>query len=73
LYDEMSARAAPAYTGGTDDQRFRRELLRSSMEGEGFSVNPNEWWHFDYKDWKRYRIGNEPFEKLARARRLSRR
>ena len=34
------------------------------MEDEGFAVNEVEWWHFDYKDWKAYRIGNEPFEKL---------
>ncbi len=26
------------------------------MEAEGFMVNPNEWWHFDYKSWKRYAI-----------------
>lgn len=22
------------------------------MEAEGFTVNPQEWWHFDYKDWQ---------------------
>jgi len=35
------------------------------MEAEGFTVYEAEWWHFDYKDWQRYRIGNETFEKLA--------
>ena len=34
------------------------------MEAEGFTVNPDEWWHFDYGDWKRYRIGNVPFEAI---------
>jgi D-alanyl-D-alanine dipeptidase len=29
------------------------------MEHEGFSVYDAEWWHFDYKDWPRYPIGNE--------------
>lgn len=70
LYDEMSERSAPNYPGGTAEQRARRAALRTAMESEGFTVNPDEWWHFDYKDWKRYRIGNEPFEKLARAKRL---
>jgi len=23
-----------------------------------------EWWHFDYKDWKQYGIGNIPFERV---------
>jgi zinc D-Ala-D-Ala dipeptidase len=70
LYDEMSERSAPTYTGGTAEQRARREQLRAAMESEGFTVNPDEWWHFDYKDWKKYRIGNLPFENLARAKRL---
>ena len=70
LYDEMSERAYPTYTGGTDEERKNREILKAAMEKQGFTVYEYEWWHFDYKDWKRYRIGNEPFEKLARARRL---
>ncbi|HYA61983.1 MAG TPA: hypothetical protein VED66_02200 [Candidatus Sulfotelmatobacter sp.] len=32
------------------------------MESEGFSVNEDEWWHFDYKDWREYPILNVPFE-----------
>ena len=34
------------------------------MESEGFTVNVDEWWHFDYKDWKLYPILNVPFEAL---------
>ena len=34
------------------------------MEHEGFTVNPNEWWHFDYKDWKSYPIMNLPFDRI---------
>ena len=26
------------------------------MEAEGFTVNPNEWWHFDHRDWEQYAI-----------------
>ena len=43
-----------------------RDLLRSAMEAEGFTVFKVEWWHFDYKDWQRYRIENVSFEELAR-------
>ncbi len=63
-YDEFSHRSYPTYEGGTSRQRWHRELLRSAMEAEGFSVFTSEWWHFDYKDWKRYRIGNVTFEKI---------
>jgi len=63
-YDEMSERAYPNYAGGTKEERERRDLLRRVMEGEGFTVYESEWWHFDYKDWKKYPIMNMPFEKL---------
>ncbi len=61
-YDETTDRAYPNYPGGTSLQRWHRDLLRSAMEAEGFTVYEAEWWHFDYKDWQRYRIGNERFE-----------
>ena len=66
VYDEMSHRSYPSYPGGTSRQRWYREVLRQAMEAEGFTVYEAEWWHFDYKDWKFYRIGNTPFEKLGR-------
>jgi len=64
LYDEMSPRSFPTFPGGTSLQRWHRDLLRHTMESEGFTVDPHEWWHFDYKDWKQYPILNVPFEKL---------
>lgn len=63
-YDEMSERAFPHYTGGTDKERSNREILRKAMESEGFTVYEHEWWHFDYKDWKLYRIQDTAFESL---------
>lgn len=65
LYDEMSPRSFPNFQGGTSLQRWHRDLLRRAMESEGFTVNEDEWWHFDYKDWKQYGILNVPFEKIA--------
>jgi D-alanyl-D-alanine dipeptidase len=64
-YDETTDRAYPNYPGGTSLQRWHRELLRTAMEAEGFTVYEAEWWHFDYKDWQKYRIGNVTFEKLS--------
>ncbi len=63
-YDEMSPRSAAAYTGGPPAQREPRDLLRRLMEAHGFAVLPAEWWHFDFRDWKSYRIQNVPFDKL---------
>ena len=63
-FDEMSERSHPDYKGGTDKQREMRDLLRSKMEAHGFTVYENEWWHFDYKDWEKYRILNFQFSEL---------
>jgi D-alanyl-D-alanine dipeptidase len=64
VYDEMSERSYPNYTGGTAEQRKMRDLLRSKMEAHGFSVYEYEWWHFDFSDWKSYRIGNIQFSDI---------
>ena len=66
-YDEMTDRAYPNYSGGTEDQRRRREILREAMESEGFSVYEFEWWHFDYKDWKQYTILDIGFDQIKPA------
>lgn len=66
LYDEMTERAYPAYAGGTVEQRTRRDLLRATMEREGFSVFESEWWHFDYEGWREYPILNLRFAEIGR-------
>lgn len=66
LYDEMTERASPNYQGGTAEQRRLRDLLRAAMEAEGFTVDSNEWWHFDYKQWRRYQIGNVALDSVSR-------
>ena len=60
-YDEMTPRAYPDYAGGPAEARQRRDLLRRVMEAEGFAVEPNEWWHFNYTDWRDYPILDVPF------------
>lgn len=66
-YDEFTERASPDYAGGTPEQTANREKLRRLMEARGFTVNPNEWWHFDYKDWQKYAIYDISFEEAAQA------
>jgi D-alanyl-D-alanine dipeptidase len=63
-YDEFTDRAAPSYSGGTAEQRARRDLLRTEMEKEGFTVDTGEWWHFNYRGWETYPILDIPFEKI---------
>ena len=64
VYDEFSERAFPTYKGGSPEARAKRDELRSAMEAQGFAVLNEEWWHFDYKDWRQYHILNIPFEAI---------
>jgi D-alanyl-D-alanine dipeptidase len=64
-YDEFSARSFPDYPGGTSRQRWLRNLLRETMESEGFAVYEAEWWHFDHDDWREYAIQNATFNELG--------
>ena len=67
-YDEVTDRSYPDYPGGTSLQRWHRRLLRDAMESEGFTVFEAEWWHFDYKDWQKYPIGNVLFDTITQLR-----
>lgn len=65
-FDEFTERASPDYKGGTEEERSNRDLLRRLMEAEGFVVNPNEWWHFDFKDWEQYAIYDIAFSEIGK-------
>lgn len=66
-FDEMSPRAYADYAGATKEERKHRKILREAMESEGFVQRPNEWWHYDYKDWASYGILNLGFPKRESA------
>jgi D-alanyl-D-alanine dipeptidase len=63
-YDEMTPRSYPDYPGGPPEARAKRDLLRKAMESHDYTVEPNEWWHFNYKDWKEYPILDIAFSEI---------
>jgi zinc D-Ala-D-Ala dipeptidase len=64
-YDETSSRSFVTYAGGTAEQQKRRNLLRKAMEREGyFFVYPEEWWHFNFKDFREYDVQDIPFSAI---------
>lgn len=66
-FDEFTERASPDYTGGSSEETANRDKLRSLMEAEGFTVNPNEWWHFDLDGWEDYPIYDLPFSEIGKS------
>lgn len=65
-YDEFTPRAFSDYPGGTSRARYFRALLRRTMEAHGFTVNPTEWWHFNFDGCRDYGVLNTPFEEIGR-------
>ena len=65
-YDEFNERASPEYAGGTEAERKNRDLLRKLMEADGFTVNANEWWHFDYDGWQDFAICDISFSEIGK-------
>ena len=44
--------------------RWNRDVLRRTMETEGFRVSPTKWWHFIHESCEAYPIINEPFSQI---------
>ncbi len=64
VFDEFTPKAGHSYHDLSLEIRANRALLRSVMEKHGFVVYDSEWWHYDYKDWKKFDLMDIPFEKL---------
>lgn len=63
-FDDFSERAHRDYMRASAEAIANRTRLARYMEDEGFIGMSNEWWHFDYKDWREYPVLDVPFEDL---------
>jgi zinc D-Ala-D-Ala dipeptidase len=63
-FDDFSESAHRDFMATSAEAIANRARLARYMEGEGFIGMSNEWWHFDYKDWREYPVLDLPFEDL---------
>ena len=63
-FDEVSVRQFPAFPGGTEQQRFLRDMLAAVMKDCGFTQGKEEWWHFTLGDVKGWRSLNIPYGQI---------
>lgn len=45
-----------------------RELMKTVMAKYGFTVEPSEWWHYNFNGWRDYPLMDMPFEVLSKTR-----
>jgi D-alanyl-D-alanine dipeptidase len=64
-YDDFTPAAYRSNTNAPPDALAASALLESMMVAEGFVPLANEWWHFDWADWRRYPIMDVPLEDMT--------
>lgn len=63
-YDVFTEEAHTDYPDLTPEKIKNRELLKKVMTKYGFDIYPDEWWHYDFAQWKKYPLMDIPFEAL---------
>ena len=63
-HDEFNAQADEDFSDVPKEAAKRARILRNIMFNAGFSGVPDEWWHYDLRDWRDY----EPIEGDKNAR-----
>jgi len=61
-YDDFSEKSHINYKNLPPHVLKNRRILIETMKMFGFIPNKTEWWHFDYRDWKKYPILDVPID-----------
>ena len=63
-HDEFNAKADEDFSDVPKELAKRARILRKAMFATGFSGVPDEWWHYDLRDWAVYEAIPERGERL---------
>lgn len=64
-YDDFTPAAYRSNAGAPAEALALSRLLEGWMVGAGFVPLANEWWHYDWADWRRYPIMDVPLEAVT--------
>ena len=63
-FDDFSVKASHNYNNLTEEVLNNRKLLKNIMYKHGFESYSSEWWHYNYKTWRKYKIMDVSFDEL---------
>jgi len=63
-FDDFSEKASPTFMDLPATALKNRQVLMEVMARHGFTVFPDEWWHFDFRGWEKYGLLDLTFEEL---------
>ena len=66
-YDDFTPAAYRSNAAAPPEAIARSRLLEEWMVTEGFVPLANEWWHYDWTDWRRFPIMDVPLEDVNAA------
>ena len=64
-YDDFTPRARQDNNDLPPEVIVNRATLRDAMSRHGFDPLPSEWWHFDFRGWKKFELMDIPLQNLA--------
>ena len=64
-YDDFTPAAYRSNTAAPAETVAASRFLERWMVAEGFVPLPNEWWHYDWAEWRRYPIMDVPLEDVT--------
>ncbi len=65
-FDSFKKEAHQDYFNLPVDVLRNRWILKTVMEKHGFRPIRTEWWHYDFKGWKRYKVLDKSFKELIK-------
>jgi len=65
-FDSFSKKAHQDFWDLPLTVRRNRWILRTIMEKYGFKPIRTEWWHYDYKGWKKYKVLDKSFKDIMK-------
>lgn len=63
-FDSFTDAAASAYMDLPEEAIANRQILADAMTKHGFTINDDEWWHYNYKDRQKYPVMDISFAEL---------
>ena len=64
-YDDFTPAAYRSNTAAPRQALARSRMLEEWMVAEGFVPLANEWWHYDWAEWRRYPVMDVPLEDVT--------
>ncbi|MCZ8136285.1 MAG: M15 family metallopeptidase [Porphyrobacter sp.] len=64
-YDDFTPAAYRSNTAAPPQALALSRMLEGWMVAEGFAPLPNEWWHYDWAEWRRYPVMDVPLEDVT--------